>query len=73
MPAALGRQAGCLFRNVSGRQVQPLSGQLSLQKEPAKLESCTAGGPTSVVTRSVLACFRLGEATTKRKKDKGKP
>jgi hypothetical protein len=36
--SALGRQAGCLFRNVSGRQVQPLSagsrisGQLSLQK-----------------------------------------
>ena len=39
------------------------TGQLSLQKEPAKSESCTAGGPTSMVTRSVQAHFRLGEAT----------
>jgi hypothetical protein len=39
------------------------AGQLSLQKEPAKSETCTAGGPTSVRTRSVPARFRLGEAT----------
>ena len=37
--------------------------QLTHQKKPAKLESCTAGGPTSVATRSAPACFRLGEAT----------
>jgi hypothetical protein len=42
-----------------------ISGQLTLQKKPAKLESCTAGGPTSLATRSVPACFRLGEATLK--------
>jgi hypothetical protein len=40
-----------------------ISGQLTLQKKPAKSESCTAGGPTSEETRSVPACFRLGEAT----------
>jgi hypothetical protein len=39
------------------------AGQLTLQREPAKWESCTAGGPTSLVTRSASACFRLGEAT----------
>jgi hypothetical protein len=40
-----------------------ISGQLTLHKKPAKSESCTAGGPTSVATRSVPALFRLGEAT----------
>jgi hypothetical protein len=38
--------------------------QLSLQKKPAKSESCTAGDPTSGVTKSAPAHFRLGEATT---------
>jgi hypothetical protein len=38
-------------------------GQLTLQKKPAKLENYIAGGPTSVVTRSASAHFRLGEAT----------
>ena len=42
---------------------QRRAGQLTYQKKPAKLESCTTGGPTSVVTRSAPAHFRLGEAT----------
>ena len=39
---------------------QRRAGQLINQKKPAKSESCTIGGPTSVVTRSAPACFRLG-------------
>jgi hypothetical protein len=41
---------------------QRRAGQLTHQK-PAKSESCTTGGPTSVVTRSAPASFRLGEVT----------
>jgi hypothetical protein len=40
-----------------------ISGQLTLQKKPAKWESCTTGGPTSVVKGSASDRFRLGEVT----------
>jgi hypothetical protein len=68
MLSALGHQAVAYsgmsqedrFSLLAGSRI---SGQLSLQKKPAKSESCTAGGPTSVVTWSVPALFRLGEAT----------
>jgi hypothetical protein len=48
------------------------AGQLSLQrgasqKKPVKLESCTAGGPTSVAAWSIQACFRMEEPTHKPK------
>jgi hypothetical protein len=46
--------------------------QLSLQKKPAKSESCTSDGPTSVVTRSSPAHFKLGEATIDNQMAKGK-
>jgi hypothetical protein len=51
----------CLSRQQAGSRRR--AGQLTLQKKPAKSESCTSGGLTSVVIRSAPACFRLGEAT----------
>ena len=71
MLSALGRQA-VAYSGMSQEDRFSLSagsrraGQLSLQKKPAKSESCTAGGPTSVRTRSAQARFRLGEATIKK-------
>jgi hypothetical protein len=68
MLSALGRQA-VAYSGMSQEDRLSLSagsrisGQLTLQKKPAKWESCTAGGPTSVVTRSASDRFRLGEAT----------
>ena len=66
--SALGRQAVAYsgmspegrFNLWAGSRI---SGQLTLQKKPAKSESCTAGGPTSVATRSASASLRMREAT----------
>jgi hypothetical protein len=55
----------CLRKTGSAsRQVAEEQGSCHFKKEPAKLESCTAVGPTSVATRFVPAHFRLGEAKT---------
>jgi hypothetical protein len=65
MLSALGHQLliqECLRRTGSASQVaasERRAGQVTLQRESAKSESCMAGGPTS---RSAQAHFRLGEA-----------
>ena len=54
----------CLRKTGSAsQQVAEEQGSCHFKKEPAKSESCTAGGPTSVEAWSVSAHFRLGEPT----------
>ena len=53
----------CLRKTGSASwQVAEEQDSCHFKKEPTKSESCTAGGPTPVGTRSAPASFRLGEA-----------